>query len=352
MEESVRLFGRGIARLLARENLTRAECRAAFEEVLADRQPDLQQGAFLAALTAKGETAEEIAGAWEAIDALDTVHAEGLPGPLVDNSGTGMDPVKTFNVSSAAAIVAAAGGALVARHAARALTSSCGAIDLLEALGYDPEGGVEVAAASLRRTGLCVFNGMSPRVHPKALGRILSQIRFGSTMNIAASLANPARPRRAVRGVWSPAMLETVPPVLKAIGMERAWVVHGLVGEDRPGHDELSLCGRTDIVELGSDGALRRFSVRPEDFGLRRATPEALAPLPDRTAEAERFVAVLAGRESGPRTDFVRLNAAAVLCVADRTPDLGAGIALASELIASGAALAKLREWLGAQGKA
>ena len=181
-DASLKSFGEGIDRLIGRQDLSRAECHAMFRQVLTDTQPDLHQGAFLAALTAKGPTPPEIAGAWQAIVELDTATVEvSQDGPLVDNCGTGMDSLKTFNVSSAAAVVAAAGGVRMARHGARGLTSACGTVDLLEAVGIAVDCDVAAVAHSIETCGIGLFNGMSPRVHPRALFRILSQIRFGST---------------------------------------------------------------------------------------------------------------------------------------------------------------------------
>ena len=136
-EEKIKDFGAKVAGLIRGRDLSRREAREMFHQVLLNEQPDLQQGAFLAALTAKGETTEEVAGAWEAIYEIDTVKATPrVAQPLVENCGTGMDSFKTFNISTAAAIVAAAGGICMAKHGARALTSTCGAVDILEAVGF------------------------------------------------------------------------------------------------------------------------------------------------------------------------------------------------------------------------
>jgi anthranilate phosphoribosyltransferase len=256
-----------------------------FRAVLANEQPDLQQGAFMAALTAKGETAEEIAGAWEAIYQLDTVKVfPHCSGPVVDNCGTGMDSFKTFNISTVAAIIAAAGGAHVARHGARGITSSCGTVDIAEALGVDVECTAEVVCRSIEEAGLGLFNGMSAHIHPKALGRILAQINFGTTLNIAASLASPVRPLYAVRGVSSRQMLRPVAEAMREIGYKRALVVHGFAGRGELGMDEASVCDTTYAVELDIAGTLKEFSTSPEQLGLPRhradRRPRKLALLP------------------------------------------------------------------------
>lgn len=349
-DESVKLFGWNIQRLIRKENLSRRESYAMFREVLLEAQPDLQQGAFLAALAAKGETAAEIAGAWEAISDLDTVRVEeDFGAPLVENSGTGMDQLKTFNVSTAASIVAAAGGVRVARHAARALTSSCGAVDLVEALGVDVECDPATVARSIREVGIGVFNGMSAKVHPRSLARILMQIRFGSTLNIAASLAGPCRPTHALRGVWSEAAVPKAVEVMKEIGVGRAMVVHGFDATREKGMDEFSTIGETLVHEYLPDGQENVFSIAPEDMGVKRADYSAVAALGDVKEEAVRFLGVIGGVGSPECQDFACLNAGAIFYLAGRAGDIASGVEMSREIIGSGKALAKLSEWVTTQ---
>jgi anthranilate phosphoribosyltransferase len=350
-ETDLRSFGAAIQHLIDGHDLSRRRTYGLFRDVLLGEQPDLQQGALLAALVAKGETPEEIAGAWEAIVEFDTVPATvDAPGPLVENSGTGMDSLKTFNVSSAAGVIAAAAGARVARHGARALTSRCGAVDILEAVGVDVDCDGSSVERSIREAGIGIFNGMSPAVHPGGLGRILSQIRFGSTLNIAASLANPVRPTHGVRGVYNEAMIGPVGEVMLEIGYEHALVVHGF-GDHREagGMDELSVLGATIVGELRADGRRDAFTVEPEDFGIRRAAHADIAPLDDLRAEAVRFLQVVGGRGPQACQDAAGLNAAAVLYVAGQARDLADGLDQARQAAASGAALRKLEEWVAAQ---
>ncbi len=246
-------FGAVIQRLIDGADIGRELSCSMFRQILCDNQSALQQGAFLAALRAKGETPGEVAGAWQAIDEMDTNHAT-VSGdmPVVENSGTGMDRIKTFNVSSAAAIVAAAAGVTISRHSSRALTSTCGAVDILEAIGVDVECSVQTVAESIRDAGIGVFNGMSPQVHPGGLSRILGQIRFGSTLNVAASLASPYRPDIGVRGVYSPDVMEMVQSVMSEIGYRRGMVVHGFDQLKEQGMDELSVIGESLVCLLCS----------------------------------------------------------------------------------------------------
>jgi anthranilate phosphoribosyltransferase len=352
-DTDLRAFGADVQRLIQGQDLTRERTYELFRQVLLGEQPDLQQGALLAALVAKGETPEEIAGAWQAIVEFDTVPAAVASlagdGPLVENCGTGMDTLKTFNVSSAAAIIAAARGARLARHGARALTSRCGAVDILEAVGVDVDCSAAAVERSIGVAGIGIFNGMSPAVHPGGLGRILSQIRFGSTLNVAASLANPVRPTHGVRGVYAGGLLGPVGDVMMEIGYEHALVVHGYDDRREAGMDELSVLGASVISELRSDGRRDAYTVEPEDFGMRRAAHSEIAPLGDLRDESLRFLQVLGGRGHEACGDAACLNAAAVLYVAGLAADLGDGLAQAREAVASGAAIEKLEEWVAAQ---
>ncbi len=349
-DESLKNFGRNIQRLIQKEDLSRNESYEMFRQLLLNEQPDLQQGAFLAALVSKGETPGEIAGAWQAITEFDTVRASnGLGAPLVENSGTGMDQLKTFNVSSAASIVAASGGVRIARHGARALTSSCGAVDLLEMLGIDVECDVAMVLKSIREAGIGIFNGMSPKVHPHSLFRILSDIRFGSTLNIAASLAGPCRPTHGLRGVYSRELVPKVAEVMKAIGYARAMVVHGFDAKKEKGMDELSNIGETLIHEFCPDGSEQSFFVAPEDLGLKRSDFSSVAATGDMKQEALRFMRVLSGTGSSECIDLTCLNAGAIFYLVDITKDIKAGIELSRELIHSGKALEKLGLWVSLQ---
>jgi anthranilate phosphoribosyltransferase len=260
-----RQFGSYITALINKENLDRQTAYEAFTQILSDETTPMQQGAFLAALTAKGETDEEVAGSWQAIYEQDTckVTVHSSTGPLVENSGTGMDTLKTFNISTAASIVAAAGGVPMARHGARAITSVCGTVDMAEALGVDVECDTDMVAQSIAQANIGLFNGMSASVHPNALGRILSQITFGSTLNIAASLANPALPKHAVRGVYAREMILPVIRVMRAIGYERAIVLYGTIDGSDKGMDEASVCGPTHCAALDPRGEIREYTLNP-----------------------------------------------------------------------------------------
>lgn len=348
-EQAIRAFGTNIQRLIDKQDLSREETYNMFCQVLGNEQPDLQQGAFLAALVAKGETVEEIAGVWQAIVAKDTI-AVSLDStePIIENSGTGMDSLKTFNVSTAAAIVASACGARMARHGARALTSFCGTVDILEAVGLDVDCDAVTVERSIREEGIGLFNGMSAKIHPFGLGRILSQIRFGTTLNIAASLANPARPTHGLRGVYAESLLRPVAEVMAAIGYQRGLVVHGRADEEEGGMDELSVCGPSAVHEFSETGK-KKYSLRPEDVGLKTVPFAEIAATGDMNKERKRFLSVLAGKGEQGCTDFTRLNAGATLYAGRHAQSIEEGVRSASSALADGSALAKLKSWVAMQ---
>ncbi|MFZ2447345.1 MAG: anthranilate phosphoribosyltransferase [Syntrophobacteraceae bacterium] len=349
-EGSLREFGANIQRLIRKEDLNRAESYEMFRQILLNEQPDLQQGAFLSALVSKGETHLEIAGAWQAIVEHDTaLIGDEFDRPLVENSGTGMDQLKTFNVSTAASVVAAAGGARLARHGARALTSSCGTVDLLERIGIDVECELEIVVASIKKEGIGLFNGTSSKVHPQSLGRILSQIRFGSTLNIAASLASPCRPTHALRGVYSAELVPRVSEVMKEIGYERAMIVHGFDATKKKGMDEISTIGETLVCEFLPGGEEQTFLLAPEDVGLKRADYSDIAATGDVRKEVVRFMKVISGTGHPQCIDMTCLNAGAILYLVGKAEDIRMGVEMSREIIETGKALAKLTRWISVQ---
>ncbi|MHC4872237.1 MAG: anthranilate phosphoribosyltransferase [Planctomycetota bacterium] len=348
-EDNLKQFGTNIQRLINKENLSREETYQMFCEVLEGTQPDLQQGAFLSALVSKGETIDEIAGAWQAICEKDTVKAEiTYDRPVIENSGTGMDSLKTFNVSSAAAVTAAACGAKVVRHGARALTSFCGTVDILESVGLDVECDVSVVEKSIEKEGIGLFNGMSPKVHPGGLGRILSQIRFGTTLNIAASLASPVKPTHGLRGVYVEELLDPVSQVMSSIGYQKGMVVHGKADGKEGGIDELSVSGESVIKEFAGD-SVKSWKLRPEDAGLKTIPFSEIATTGDLQKESDRFLKTIAGKDHEGCIDFTCLNAGAALYVSGQAETIIDGVKMSRHAIESGEAMRKLQNWVGVQ---
>lgn len=345
-------FGRAIDRLIGKEDLTRTETYEYFSAVMSDRETEMNQGAFLAALTAKGATAEEIAAIWQVVYEEDTVKVmPDIDLPLAENSGTGMDRIKTFNISTAASVVAASCGVAMARHGARAITSTCGTVDVAEAIGINVETDCDKIGKSIEACGIGLFNGMSAKVHPSGLGRILSNISFGSVLNIAASLANPVKIEYGVRGVNDPEMIRDVAAIMSGIGYRRAVVLHGFQEDGTPGIDEASTLGKTAYAEINAAGKISLETFYPEDFGLKRASKQDIMAIGSVEAEAKRLVQVLSGEKTGPESDIVLLNAALILYITGISDTIPKGFERAAKALYEGDSYRKLAQWISCQGK-
>ncbi len=346
-EKRWREFGAIVTRLTRGENITREEARECWRQICEEEQSDLQQGGFIGALKSKPETPEEIAGTFEALYEYDTVKVKvNTPEPLIDNCGTGADTLKTFNISTGAAIVGSSLGLYVVRHAARAISSNCGAIDVVEALGVNVESAPELPKKSIENAGICAWNAFLPSVHPKTLARVLSQIRFGSAINLVGPLLNPTMPTFKVMGVPTPAFIDIEIKTLRELGFKRALVMHGLDDHSDKGMDEFSLLGETQVAELDSDGEIKTYTLTPEDFGLSRCTYEEVASTKNVTHDATILLRVLLNLDQGPRRDIVCLNTAPLLYVAGKADSLQEGFSMAKQALAEGRAYEKLRDWV------
>jgi anthranilate phosphoribosyltransferase len=299
------------------------------------RLSDPLKAALLVALRMKGESPGEIAGAAAAMRAR-VAPMRHSRADAVDTCGTGGDGRSTFNISTAAAFVAAAGGAPVAKHGNRSVSSRSGSADVLAALGVDVEIGPDGAGQALARVGIAFL--FAPLFHPamREVMGVRRELAVRTVFNVLGPLTNPAGARRQVVGVYEPSLVPRIARVLADLGCDHALVVHG-----SDGLDEITTTGPTTVGEARG-GEVRVFEVTPEELGVPRATLADLAgSSPEDNARAMRRV--LAG-EPGPLADVTALNAGAALYAAGRADDLAAGVARAREILASGAAGEKLRE--------
>lgn len=326
--------------LLAGGSLDAAQTAAAFEAIMSGRAHDGEIGALLALLASRTPTPEEILGAARVMRKhVDPVESRCDPGRIVDTAGTGGAP-KTFNVSTAAAIVAAAAGAgdfAVAKHGNRSRTGR-GSAEVLKALGVNVDAGRAAQSRCLEDAGLCFCFAIHH--HPAARHAMPVRLALGfpTIFNLLGPLTNPAGAMRQVMGVYEPRFLEPIARALAALGTSRAIVIHG---DD--GLDEISICAPTRLVHV-HDGRLRQETIAPEDFGLARATFQDVAAT-DLDHAASIIRSVLAGTEQGPARDMTLLNAAATLLAADHAKDLKEGMQQAAQAIDTRAAeqtLAKL----------
>jgi anthranilate phosphoribosyltransferase len=324
-----------VAKLLDGHDLSRAEAREAMHSIMLGEATQAQIAGFLVALRAKGETADEIAGCAEAMREH-VLPVRPRRDDLVDTAGTGGDGRRTLNISTAAALVAAAAGAGVAKHGNRAVSSASGSADVLEALGFELEQPPERIARSIDELGFGFL--FAPSHHPamKHAAPVRRELATRTVFNVLGPLTNPAGARAQVVGVYSAELVRTIAEVLAQLGARRAFVVHGAGGID-----ELSPVGPSVVCEV-VDGGVHERTIDPDDLGLDRCTlEELLGGTPAENAEAIRRV--FAG-EAGGKRDAILLNAAGAIAAGGHAGDLREGLELARSALDSGAAAVRLEE--------
>lgn len=322
-----------LARLMHGEDLSAADAAKFFRAMLEPNVGSIQIASALTALTAKGETADELAGMAKVMRERSTpVKA---PKTAIDIAGTGSSSVRTFNVSTAAAIVAAGAGAIVAKQSNRGVATKSGSIDVLTELGIKAAEQPQIAQASVSGTGLTFLS--APKFHPdlRRIGDVRARLGIRTCLNLLGLLANPASPARQLIGVWHKSLVEPVARALSQLGAETAWVVHG-----SDGLDEITLNGKTFIGAV-KNGEVRPYSISPSDFGLKAAKIDHL-----QVATAKESAAIIRDVLESKRRDEARsliiLNAAAALIIAGMANDPVQAARLAERSIDSGMAQNKL----------
>jgi len=327
-----------IAQVASGAPLTREESARAFDLMTSGEATPSQMGAFLMALRMRGETVAEITGAATALRAK--MHAVEAPAGAVDVVGTGGDDSGSFNISTGAALIVAAAGVAVAKHGNRALSSRCGAADVLTALGVRIDLDPPAVSRCIAEAGIGFM--FAPNHHPalKHVGPTRVELGTRTVFNLLGPLLNPAGVRHHVIGVYDRRWIEPIARVLHELGSERAYVVHS-----SDGLDEITTTGPTWVASL-QDGIVRTFEMTPEEAGLARAPRGALAG-GDARHNATALRSVLGGGK-GPYRDTVVLNAAAAIVVAGRADDLKKGVELAVAAIDSGEAVYRLGQLIAA----
>jgi len=326
---------KALAELLDGHDLSRDEARAVMNEIMGGEATPAQIGGFLVAMRLKGETADEIAGCAEAMREH-VLAVRPARDDLVDTAGTGGDGTGTINISTAAALVAAAVGAGVAKHGNRAVSSASGSADVLEALGFR----LELPPARIERSIDELGFGFlfAPNHHPamRHAAPVRRELATRTVFNVLGPLTNPAGARAQVVGVYAPTLVRTIAEVLAQLGARRAFVVHGAGGID-----ELSPTGPNLVCEV-ADGEVHEREIDPLELGVPRCGPEELrGGSPEENAAA--IWAVFEG-ESGGRRSAVLLNAAGAIAAAGHAADLREGLGLAKDALDSGAAATRLEE--------
>ena len=322
-----------ISKVAEGENLSQEEAAAAMSEIMTGDATPAQIACFITALRLKGETVDEITGCAKVMRGNVTqIRCEA--DLLVDTCGTGGDGAHTFNISTTTALVAAGAGLHIAKHGNRSVSSKSGSADVLKALGVNIEADATAVARCVDEVGIGFL--FAPMLHPAMKYAIGPRREIGirTIFNILGPLTNPAGAQAQVLGVYDSRLTEPLAKVLKNLGSQHVFVVHG--GD---GLDEITITDKTYVAEL-VDGQVRSFTIAPEDFGMSRAD---LPSLVGGTAEenAQITLDILKG-ENGPRRDIVLLNAAATIAAGGKAADLKEGIQLAAESIDSGDALGKL----------
>ena len=329
------VISEALQRLSAGRDLEEAEARAVLLEIMGGRAGEAQTAAFLSALRVKGETAEEIVGMARAMSEL-AEKVEVDADVILDTCGTGGDGAQTFNISTAAALVAAGAGVTVAKHGNRSATSKCGSADVLEALGVHIDLAPEQVSRCIAEAGIGFM--FAPRHHlaMKHVAPVRRELGMATTFNLIGPLTNPAGARHQLIGVADARYVGRIAEAVRLMGSERNLIVHS---ED--GLDEISTTCPTAVVEVfAGQGFDVRYEVAPEEFGMRRAELDEL-----RGGDAAENAGILRGvldGAAGPHLDIVLLNAGAALFIAEATGSIAEGVDAARAAVASGAARAKL----------
>ena len=328
-------FTRGLTQIIGGTDLSQEEMAAMITEIFSGNIADAQIGAFMAALAAKGETYEELAGAASAMRRK-AVRIQSLSPVTIDTCGTGGDGANTFNISTTSAFVLAGAGVTVAKHGNRSISSQCGSADVLETLGLNLDLDPEIVEEAVNDIGIGFM--FAPRFHGSM--RHAAQARkdcgIRSIFNMLGPLTNPAAASCQVLGVFAPELTEMFAKALDHLGVKRAFVVHG-----HDGMDEITTTDLTRVTEL-DQGRIRTYDLNPTDFFEDFADPADLAG-GDAQLNAAITQTVLSG-EKGPKRDIILINAAAGLTAAGKADSLRDGISLAAQTIDSGKAMDKLNQ--------
>ena len=344
-EEEPKMIADAIKKIVDKKDLTYAEAYAVMNEIMNGETTPTQNAAFLAALSTKStkaETIDEITGCAAAMreHALHVEHDF----DVLEIVGTGGDHSDSFNISTTSALIAAAGGAKVAKHGNRAASSKCGTADCLEALGVNIQQPPEKAVEMLRDAGMCFLFAQLYHTSMKYVGSIRRELGVRTVFNILGPLTNPANAKRTLIGVYDASLVNPLAEVLQRLGVQRGMVVYGL---DQL--DEISASADTLICEFDIEQA-KTYTVSPEDFGLTRCGKDELrGGTPEENAAITR--AILSGSERGAKRTAVLLNAGAALYIADKAKSFAEGVKLAGELIDSGDAARKLDAFIEASNR-
>ena len=326
-----------IVKLSKKEDLTYEEAEAVMNEIMGGEATPVQMSAYLTALSLKGETIDEITASAAGMRAhcIKLLHDM----DVLEIVGTGGDGSNSFNISTTSAMVIAAGGVPVAKHGNRAVSSKCGAADVLEALGVKITISPERSAEILKKINICFLFAQNYHIAMKYVAPIRKELGIRTVFNILGLLSNPAGANMELMGVFDEALVEPLAQVMAKLGVRRGMVVYG---QDKL--DEISMCAPTSVCEI-KDGWFQSYEIVPEQFGYTRCSKEELqGGTPEENAAITR--AILSGEEKGAKRQAVCLNAGASLYITGKAATIEEGVRMAEQLIDSGAAMKKLEEFV------
>ena len=326
-----------IIKLSKKQNLTYLEAEEVMDEIMSGKATPVQMSAYLTALALKGETIDEITASAAGMRAhcIKLLHDM----DVLEIVGTGGDGSNSFNISTTASLVIAAGGVPVAKHGNRAASSKSGAADVLEALGVKITIPPEKSQELLGKIGICFLFAQNYHIAMKYVAPIRKKLGIRTVFNILGPLSNPAGANMELMGVYDEALVEPLAQVMANLGVTRGMVVFG-----QDSLDEISMSAPTSVCEI-KDGKFTSYVLTPEQFGYERCTKEELQGGPPQE-NAEITKAILEGKETGAKRHAVCLNAGAALYIAGKAASIEAGVKMAEQLIDSGAALKKLEEFI------
>lgn len=338
-----------LKKIVSGENLTENEAFECMQEMISGQASDIHMAALLAALATKGETVEEITGFAQAMRMACNSLNISEDFNLVDTCGTGGDRLKTFNVSTTAAIIASSVGVNVAKHGNRAVTSSCGGADILESAGVKIDASPEIVVRCLEKAGIGFI--FAPNFHPATLNVMPVRQALGirTVFNILGPLTSPAGAKIQLLGVFDPKYVEIMASVLNNLGVERAMVVHGFDQDGNPGMDEISNVGST-LVAFIDKGSIEIKKMNPEDFGIKKSSTDLIKSPDTLEGNLEIFLGVLNGKnrsdQGKARLEIALANAGAIIYLDGKANTILEGTKIAQQAVKSGKAMEKLKEFI------
>lgn len=343
------MISESIKKVVLYRNLSEKEAYECMMEIVSGNASNIQISSFLTALSMKGETVNEITGFVKAMREVSINVSPKIDAPLVDTCGTGGDKLKTFNISTISAIIAASCGVVVAKHGNRSITSKCGGADVLEALGVNIDCNAEDVEKCMEESGIGFM--FAPNFHPamKHVMPVRQELGIRTVFNILGPLTSPANADIQLLGVFDPKYVEIMAEVLKKLGVKRAMVVHGFDQDGNPAMDEISTIGKTKVAFL-DQGKIEIRELHPEDFGIKRTDKKLIKASSNLEKNREIAVDVLNGKNKTElekaRLNLCLVNAAAILFLAGIVDNLPDGVKKSLDALESGYSIKKLQEFV------